>query len=69
MPKIKTLKILRKKIKITANGHIKRGKGHSNHLMGKRRNVARKRSKKRIVENIMVSPVGKLVRAFNIKNN
>ena len=68
MPKIKTLKILKKKVKITANGHIKRGKSHSNHLMGKRRNVARKRSKKRIVESVKLSPVGKLVRAFNIRN-
>ncbi len=68
MPKIKTLKILKKKIRITGTGLVKRRKGHRNHLMAKRRNVARKRSKQVVVEDKKISVVGKLVRAYNIKN-
>ncbi len=66
MPKIKTLKILTKKIRITKNKLIKRRKTHRSHLMSKRRNVARKRSKKTLVESIKVSTLGKLVKAFNL---
>ena len=64
MPKLKTRKTVAKKIKVKKN-IVKRKKAHAAHLMSKRRNVARRRSKALKIDELIASPfkkfIGKLI--------
>lgn len=61
--KRKPSKTLMKKLKLVGNGSVlKRARSHSGHLMSKRRNVAKARSKSYKVEKVKDSPLNKLLK-------